>query len=182
METNNFTQEQQARFKEIAATILNQIKYGDKFALTAYGAKDFQSLPESKEFQGGIKFSVSGMFHKGNVLVQLRWVDDYTISFTNNEGKEVKKYEGIYCDQLVEILDYVEKGDNEMEILNEDHIYPTAESKYQEHIITLASEIAKLKSNIKKHKNKNGGKIDWSSTGELVALIDVMKSANKFLK
>jgi hypothetical protein len=37
---------------EIARTIIEQIKYADKWALMAYGSKNFVALPESKEYQG----------------------------------------------------------------------------------------------------------------------------------
>jgi hypothetical protein len=51
---------------EIARTIIEQIKYADKWALMAYGAKKktLLSLPESKEYQGGLQFQCSGLYHK----------------------------------------------------------------------------------------------------------------------
>ena len=41
---------------EIAKIILGQIKYLDKMALMAWGARNFVALPKSKEFQGGLRF------------------------------------------------------------------------------------------------------------------------------
>lgn len=93
---------------EIAKTIIEQIKYGDKWALMAYGSKNFIALPESKEFQGGLQFQCSGTEHKGLVRIQLKWIDTYTISFVNKNGEVVKKVEDVYCDILVDILDYIE--------------------------------------------------------------------------
>jgi hypothetical protein len=93
---------------EIAKTILQQIKYSDRWFLSAAGAKNFLALPESKMFQGGVRFKVNGLKHKGIVEICLRWVDDYTIYFLDNKGEEVKKTEGVYCDMLVEVLDWVE--------------------------------------------------------------------------
>ncbi len=92
----------------IASEILNQIKCTDRWALAAYGAKNFLALPESKEFQGGVRFNVNGLTHKGLVVVELRWVDDYTVSFLSKKGELVHKVEGVYCDILVDIIDWVE--------------------------------------------------------------------------
>jgi hypothetical protein len=93
---------------EIARTILEQIKYGDKWALMAYGAKNFIALTESKEFQGGLQFEVNGLRHKGIVRIQLKWIDTYTITFINKRSEIVKEVEDVYCDMLVDILDYIE--------------------------------------------------------------------------
>lgn len=93
---------------EIARTILEQIKYGDKWALMAYGATNFIALQETKDFQGGVKFKVNGLKHKGTVMVQLKWIDTYTITFVNNNGVTVKEVEDVYCDTLVDVLDYIE--------------------------------------------------------------------------
>lgn len=93
---------------EIARTILEQIKYGDKWALMAYGATNFIALQETKDFQGGVKFKVNGMKHKGTVMVQLKWIDTYTVTFININGVEVKEVEDVYCDTLIDVLDYIE--------------------------------------------------------------------------
>jgi hypothetical protein len=92
----------------IAKTILDQIKYGDRYFLMAVGATNFIALEESKEFQGGVRFKVNGLKFKGFVQIQLRWVDDYTISFIKKSGDVIKKLEGAYCEDLVPLLDYVE--------------------------------------------------------------------------
>jgi len=92
----------------IARTILNQINEFDRWALMAFGAQNFVALDESKEYQGGVRFNVNGLRHKGCVMIQLRWVDDYTVSFVNTKNEMVKMYEGVYCDMLVNILDWLE--------------------------------------------------------------------------
>ena len=92
----------------IAKTIIQQIQYGDRWFLPAVAAKNFIALPESKEFQGGVRFNVNGLKHKGLVKIELRWVDDYTISFLSRTGEVVRQVEGVYCDMLVDILDYCE--------------------------------------------------------------------------
>ncbi len=92
----------------IAKTIISQIKFTDRSALMAWGAQHFAAVSESKEFQGGVSFQVNGLVHKGWVSIKLRWVDDYTIIFTNRKRDVVKTLEGIYCDQLVEVIDWIE--------------------------------------------------------------------------
>ena len=74
----------------IAETILEQIQYGDRYALWAWGATNFVAL------------------HECWVKVCLRWVDDYTIVFINHNREVVKTSEGNYCDMLVPEIDWVE--------------------------------------------------------------------------
>jgi hypothetical protein len=93
----------------IAKTILQQIQHADRWFLPAIGAKNFLALPESKLFQGGIRFNCNGLKHKGIVEISLRWVDDYSISFLNKAGDEIKSVEGVYCDMLVDVLDWIEE-------------------------------------------------------------------------
>lgn len=93
---------------EIARTILNQIKYADRSALMAWGATNFATISESKEFQGGLSFMVNGLVHQGWVKVGLSWVDDYTIYFYNQNRDIVKTVEGCYCDMLVDVIDFIE--------------------------------------------------------------------------
>ena len=91
----------------IAQIILDQIQYTDCCALKAWGASEFYSVPVSKEFQGGLQFTVDGVEFKGTVKIELRWVDDYTISFIRN-GKIRHQLKGVYYDMLVDAIDYVE--------------------------------------------------------------------------
>lgn len=93
---------------EVAKTVMSQIKYGDPYALMAWGAKNFAAISPSEEFQGGLAFQVNGLKVKGWVKVQLRWMDDYTIAFINRNRKVIKTVEGVYCDQLIETIDFVE--------------------------------------------------------------------------
>jgi hypothetical protein len=92
----------------IAKTILQQIQYADRWFLPAIGAKNFLALPESKMFQGGVRFTCNALNHKGVIEISLRWVDDYSISFLNKAGDEIKNVEGVYCDMLVDVLDWIE--------------------------------------------------------------------------
>lgn len=93
---------------QIAQTIINQIKCSDRYALMAWGAKNFVALPESKEFQGGVRFKVNGLTFKGWVVVELTWLDEYKVSFMNSRAEVVKESSGVYCDMLVNIIDWVE--------------------------------------------------------------------------
>jgi hypothetical protein len=93
---------------EIARTIIEQIKYADKWALMAYGSRNFIALPESKDYQGGLQFQVNGFHHKGFVKIQLKWIDTYTITFISKKGEIVKEVEDVYCDMLVDVLDFIE--------------------------------------------------------------------------
>jgi hypothetical protein len=97
-----------SRTMVIARTIMDQINYADRSALMAWGAKHFAAVSESKEFAGGLSFQVNGLKHKGWVTVKLRWVDDYTIIFTNKKREIVKTFEGAYCDMLVPVIDWIE--------------------------------------------------------------------------
>lgn len=93
---------------QIAKTILSQIKSLDRSALMAWGAINFIALVENKEFQGGVRFKVNGLTFKGWVAIELTWMDEYKVSFINKKAEVEKEFEGVYCDMLVDIIDFVE--------------------------------------------------------------------------
>jgi hypothetical protein len=93
---------------EIAKTIIEQIKYADRFFLMAIGARNFACLSENKERMGGLEFQCNGFKHKGWCKVELKYNDTYRIQFVNKKRELVKTVEEVYCDQLVDILDFVE--------------------------------------------------------------------------
>jgi len=93
---------------EIASTILHQIKSLDYSALMAWGARNFLALPETDDCLGGIRFNVNGLKHNGLVKIMLTYADDYSIYFLSSNGEIVHQVEGVYCDMLVEVLDWVE--------------------------------------------------------------------------
>lgn len=93
---------------EIAKTILNQIKFGDRMFLMAVGATNFACLSENKERMGGLEFKVNGLVHRGWCKIELKFNDTYRILFINKKREVVKTVEECYCDQLIEILDYCE--------------------------------------------------------------------------
>lgn len=97
---------------EIANTILDQIRATDRMALWAWGAKDFVALNGSSETNrvslGGIQFKVSGMKHKGTVIVNLMANDTYTVVIGNvrkGEWKVKSSTDDVYCDNLMEVID-----------------------------------------------------------------------------
>lgn len=53
----------------------------------------------------GLILKVSGHHHKGWVLITLGWEDLYRVHIIANSGEIVNEYEGIYFDDLVEIID-----------------------------------------------------------------------------
>jgi hypothetical protein len=93
---------------QIAETILSQIKCLDRSALLAWGAKSFFSLSENDKRAGGLSFQVNGLTHIGWVTIELDWMDTYTVIFTNKKREVVKTNEGVYCDMLVEVIDFIE--------------------------------------------------------------------------
>ena len=90
----------------VAEIIRDQIRSIDRCALMAWGAKEFVNMGD------GLKFKVGGLAkYKGYVYVKYdRGADAYNIEFFRIRKCEVKvdkKFEGIYADQLVEIIDEV---------------------------------------------------------------------------
>ena len=101
-------EEQRATELSIAQTIINQIKYADKNAFQKWNtSKHLVALNESKNYQGGIQFSTHTNKLDGFIRVNLRWVDDYEISFLNTDLEEVKTIKGVYCDMLVDIINEI---------------------------------------------------------------------------
>ncbi len=97
----------------LAETIIEQINTIDRFALMAYGAKEFVRLPESFEYKntkylGGLKFKVNGLKHKGYVLILLNAMDEYevvTYKIRKLAFIEVEHRTGVYAEDLVNVLD-----------------------------------------------------------------------------
>jgi hypothetical protein len=95
----------------IARTIIQQITALDPWALPAFGTTDLFEIPKCNEYMGGLMFTVNGLVHKGKVKILLTWMDEYKIIFLNQKGVPIKEVNGVYCDMLVEVLDYIENGD-----------------------------------------------------------------------
>lgn len=88
----------------IAQTILSQIKALDPMALFAWGAKDLVNMGD------GLKFKTSGLTpYKGHVYVKYNTGKDlYEVEFFRLRKMEIKvdkKYEDVYAEDLVQIID-----------------------------------------------------------------------------
>ena len=87
--------------KEIATTILNQLG-GNKFIVMT-GAKNIAFG------NGEVTFKIGRNSGKCNhVRITLKSDDTYKMEFINvrkMEWKTVKEFDGVYCDQLVEIFE-----------------------------------------------------------------------------
>ena len=97
----------------LAETIVSQILSLDKWALGAYAAQNLKVLGTDDDFIGGLEFSCNGYNVKGKTTIQLSWNDTYTISFYNRNNNLMKTVEDVYCDQLVEVLDFIENKEEE---------------------------------------------------------------------
>lgn len=53
----------------------------------------------------GLILKVSGHHHNGWVLITLGWEDLYKVHIISNTGEIKNEYEGIFFDQLVEVID-----------------------------------------------------------------------------
>lgn len=67
-----------------------------------------------KAIQNGLAFKVQGFLHKGWVLVKYNeGADLFEIKLLTDQLKEIKSIEGIYVDQLIDVIDdMVECCDN----------------------------------------------------------------------
>lgn len=93
-------------------TIVSQIMAIDKWALPSYAAQNFDIMMGDEDYQGGLKFDCNGYKVKGHTTIQLSWDDTYTIDFYDKDGSLMKQSKGVYFDQLVEVLDYIEEQDS----------------------------------------------------------------------
>lgn len=121
-ENEKMEQERKEEWLNIANTILSQIRAGDPVALMAWGMQHPKALPEftDKEsgmyYLGGVTFMVNGLKSgSASVTVRLSAQDHYDIVVVNTEsalrGETFAKADGIYCDQLMEVIDrMIERG------------------------------------------------------------------------
>lgn len=96
----------------VVNTIVSQIMAIDKWALPSYAAQNFDIMMGDEDYQGGLKFDCNGYKVKGYTTIQLSWDDTYTIDFYGKDGSLMKQSKGVYFDQLVEVLDYIEEQDS----------------------------------------------------------------------
>lgn len=96
--------------EQLASTIKQQIQACDPWALFAYASERFSIVPESSENWGGLTWKVSPRRPVDRVSVMLDYNDTYRVQFFEN-GTKVKEVAEVYCDQLVTVLDWMEKPD-----------------------------------------------------------------------
>ena len=100
----------------IAKTIVQQVIALDPWAFGAYGTTKVFEIPECKKYMGGLRLTVNGKNHKGNVMIFLKWSDVYKIVFMSEDGLPVKEVDEVYCDMLVDVLDFIEFGDRSIRL------------------------------------------------------------------
>lgn len=68
----------------------------------------------TKPLENGLSFKVQGFLHKGWVVIKYNEGSDlFDITLLSNQMQEVKSIEGIYVDQLIDVIDdMVECCDN----------------------------------------------------------------------
>lgn len=102
--------------RNIAQTILSQIKATDFWALGAWGARNYVSYSEGQQevgyILGGVQFDVSGLKlpRGGKVIVYLMGNDTYTVRVVKVWGtkvSEVAKVSDVYCDELMNVIDRI---------------------------------------------------------------------------
>ena len=94
----------------IAKEVMKQIKALDGWYLPAVGAKNFAAVSAKDGYLGGLSFIVNGLIHKGWVTIRLTVMDEYEISFINRNREVVKLVESVHFPELIQVLDFVEKG------------------------------------------------------------------------
>ena len=66
----------------------------------SWGANNFQNYLHKV-----LKFKVQGCHHKGHVYIVLASNDTFDVYLTSIQGTIKKKYDNIYIDQLIDVLD-----------------------------------------------------------------------------
>jgi len=94
-------------YLDVANEILRQIRATAGWAVVgSWGFERPIGMPPRDGFRGGaLKFKVSGRLHKGWVAVELTVMDDYTISLFKPNGDYMRSVEGIYADQIGDVID-----------------------------------------------------------------------------
>lgn len=84
----------------VQETVMQMRHFGGERGLMSWGFHKAINLANR-----GLKFTVNGHHHKGDVLIVLDASDTYTVFILNNRARVLDKYEGVYFDQLFEVID-----------------------------------------------------------------------------
>lgn len=90
----------------IANEIRNQLNAFGRMKVWSWGANSWA---------GGVNFltfKVQGFKFKGRVTITLNAMDLYDIRFTNHNNEIQKEFNGIYFDQMVDLIDDYVETDN----------------------------------------------------------------------
>lgn len=96
--------------KEIAQTIIEQIKATDYLALGRYGANQYVALDETSERAGGLMFKCSGtkVQRGGKCVIELMHNDTYTVTvgrLVKADFKILGKSDDVHAEELVTHLE-----------------------------------------------------------------------------
>ncbi len=84
---------------QIALIIRQQLFAGGKIKVWSWGANAWRA---GENF---LHFRVTGRLFRGVVRVTLNSMDTYDIKLMKVSGEVVKEINGIYCDQLTDVID-----------------------------------------------------------------------------
>ena len=95
----------------ITTTILEQMSLGDRRkSMVMSWAFDNPTIVE--EQLGGVEFQVTAHKFTGTIKIVLTGADLYDVTLTTKVGGAITTFEGLYCDNFVEVIDeYIEKQD-----------------------------------------------------------------------
>ena len=99
-------QERREKALQVAAVALAQITAGaDEGIINSWGLKN-PTATHTADGAPALVFEVNGLQHRGRVIVALNeGADLYTIILIDSNGREVKRFNEIYCDELTALLD-----------------------------------------------------------------------------
>jgi hypothetical protein len=88
----------------IARTIQSQLVGLGQVKVWSWGANKWTAYKD-EEGRSGLEFKVSGFKFKGYVRIILDWSDTYIISFTNIRKSLKGKVDGVFFDEMVDLID-----------------------------------------------------------------------------
>lgn len=98
-------------FRNLAQTIMEQIKFPNIWVYGSWGAHNFiVGASDNGKNEPVLMFKVNGMKFKGYVHIFYDWMDYYRIEFVSTHNNLKKVINEVYCDELQEKIDnFVEK-------------------------------------------------------------------------